>query len=52
LPEGKLDSEISIEELHVNVLFGLSFQGFDKFVVHGPGVSLVQGSNGNMVAGG
>jgi hypothetical protein len=30
----------------------LSFEGFDKFVVHGAGVSLVQGSNDKVVAGG
>ena len=52
MPEGKLNAEISIEELHVNVLFGLSFDVFDEFVVHGTGMSLVQGSNGNVVAGG
>jgi hypothetical protein len=52
LPDGELYSEILIEKLNVNVLFGLSSESFDKFVVHGAGVSFVQGSDGYVVAGG
>ena len=52
LTGGEQDGEVLIEELNVNVLFGLDVEILSELIVHGWGVSLMQGPDDDVIAGG